>query len=125
MDLKAPYMSLKTFKKSGAYVLTPVWFASTNHNQLYVFSSKNAGKIKRIRNNAASEISECNWKGEKLKTWEGARSFIVEDPIEEKEAYRALTAKYKWQMHLVNFFSWMSGRIKKRSVIRIEIIEKK
>ena len=122
MNSKAPYLSLKTFKKSGAHVLTPVWFASTKHNQLHVFSSKNAGKIKRIKNNAATEISECDWKGEKLKTWEAARSYIVEDPIEEIEAYKALVNKYGWQMLAVNFFSWISGRIKKRSVIRIEII---
>ena len=121
MNLNAPYLSLKTFKKSGAHVLTPVWFASTNHNQLHVFSSKNAGKVKRIKNNAATEIAECDWKGDKLKTWEAARAFIVDDPIEENEAYRALTAKYRWQMHAVNFFSWISGRIKNRSVIRIEI----
>ena len=50
MDLNAPYLSLKTFRKSGASVATPVWFASTGHNQLHVFSAKNAGKIKRIRN---------------------------------------------------------------------------
>ena len=122
MDLNAPYLSLKTFKKSGAAVLTPVWFVSTNHNQLHVFSSKNAGKIKRIRNNPATEITECDWSGGKLKTWQSARSFIVEDPIEENEAYKALIGKYSLQMHAINFFSWMSGRIKKRSVIRIELV---
>ena len=122
MDLNAPYLSLKTFRKSGASVATPVWFASTGHRQLHVFSAKNAGKIKRIRNNAVTEITECDWRGRELKTWIAARSFIVEDPIEENEAYNALIGKYSFQMHAVNFFSWISGRIKKRSVIRIEIV---
>ena len=122
MDLSAPYLSLKTFRKSGASVATPVWFASTGHNQLHIFSARNAGKIKRIRNNAATEITECDWRGRELKTWLTARSFIVEDPIEENEAYKALIGKYNFQMHAVNFLSWISGRIKKRSVIRIEIV---
>ena len=122
MDLNASYMSLKTFRKSGASVATPVWFASTGHNQLHVFSAKNAGKIKRIRNDAVTEFTECDWRGRKLNTWIAARSFIVEDPIEENEAYKALIGKYGFQMHVVNFFSWLSGRIKKRSVIRIEIV---
>ena len=60
MDLNAPYLSLKTFKKSGAAVLTPVWFVSTNHNQLHVFSSKNAGKIKRIRKSKRVNTSEMS-----------------------------------------------------------------
>ena len=122
MNVNAPYLSLKTFRKSGAPVLTPVWFASGSHNRLYVFSSKNAGKIKRIRSNAATEITECNWRGRDLKTWEPARSFIVSDPIEENDAYKALVKKYKLQMHVVNLLSWISGRIKKRSVIKIEIL---
>ena len=122
MDLNAPYLSLKTFRKSGASVATPVWFAATGHNQLYVFSAKNAGKIKRIRNNAVTEITECDWRGRELKTWLAARSFIVENPNEENQAYKALIGKYNFQMHAVNFLSWLSGRIKKRSVIRIEIV---
>ena len=69
MDLNAPYLSLKTFRKSGAPVATPVWFALTGHNQLHVFSQKMLEKSKRIRNNAATEIAECDWRGKELKTW--------------------------------------------------------
>ena len=59
---------------------------------------------------------------ERAKDLEAARSFIVTDPNEENDAYEALIEKYNLQMHLVNLLSWISGRIKKRSVIRIEIV---
>lgn len=44
------FMVLTTFRKSGVAVPTTVWFAHEN-GKLYVTTSTNAGKLKRIRNN--------------------------------------------------------------------------
>ena len=38
------YMSLATFRRSGAEVATPVWFAAVD-GKLYVVSAGNAGKV--------------------------------------------------------------------------------
>ena len=46
----AQYMSLRTFRKSGVAVTTPVWFAETG-GKLYFLTANDAGKVKRIRNN--------------------------------------------------------------------------
>lgn len=59
---KAQYMSLKTFRKSGDAMPTPVWFAEEN-GKLYVMTLSNAGKIKRIRNNNAVEVAPCDLRG--------------------------------------------------------------
>jgi uncharacterized protein len=57
-----PYVSLTTFKKSGQRVATPIWFATAG-GKLYVYSELNAGKMKRIRNNARIEVAPCTVRG--------------------------------------------------------------
>ena len=41
------YLSLATFRRSGAEVATPVWFATVD-GRLYVVTSGDAGKAKRL-----------------------------------------------------------------------------
>ena len=47
------YISLKTFRKSGAPVETPVWFGEED-GKLYVMTRSDMGKTKRIRNSPKS-----------------------------------------------------------------------
>ena len=42
---QASYVSLKTFRKTGISVATPVWWAMSNDQVGYVFSAGEAGKI--------------------------------------------------------------------------------
>jgi uncharacterized protein len=46
---RARYMSLATFRKNGAEVATPVWFAEADL-KLYVIATDDSGKVKRLRN---------------------------------------------------------------------------
>jgi uncharacterized protein len=57
-----PYVSLTTFKKSGQRVETPIWFATAG-GKLYMYSELDAGKMKRIRNNARIEVAPCTFRG--------------------------------------------------------------
>src|SRR6266436_4687139 len=52
------YISLATFRKNGAAVYTPIWFAEDN-NKLYFMTSSKTGKYKRIRNNPQVKIAPC------------------------------------------------------------------
>ncbi|MFB5600936.1 MAG: PPOX class F420-dependent oxidoreductase [Nitrososphaeraceae archaeon] len=56
------YISLQTIRKNGSTVSTPVWFV-LKENKLFIRSSADSGKIKRIRNNNNVKISICNMKG--------------------------------------------------------------
>ena len=58
----ARFMSLKTFRKSGDAIPTPVWFAQKN-DKLYVMTLVDAGKVKRIRNNSTVEVAPCDMRG--------------------------------------------------------------
>jgi len=53
---------MATFRKSGAAVYTPVWFAEEN-GKLYVMTSPSTGKYKRIRNNPQIKIAPCTMRG--------------------------------------------------------------
>jgi len=56
------YISLATFRKSGAAIYTPIWFAEDN-NKLYFMTSSKLGKYKRIRNNPQVKIAPCTIRG--------------------------------------------------------------
>jgi PPOX class probable F420-dependent enzyme len=56
------YINLATFRKSGAPVNTPVWFAEEN-GKLYVMTNPTSGKYKRIRNNGQVKIAPCTIRG--------------------------------------------------------------
>lgn len=117
---RARYLSLATYRKTGESVPTPVWFAR-NNSAYYVFSARDVGKIKRLRNSSRAQIAPCDVRGGLLGDWQDAQAFIVQDATEIQSAYRALHAKYGWQIRTLDFFSRLSGKIKQREVIRIEL----
>ena len=114
----ARYLNLATFRKNGAEVATPVWFAERN-GAYYVFSTGDAGKVKRLRNSSRARIAPCDMRGGLLGEWVEAHAVVVKDRSERDAAYRALRDKYGWQMGLLDFFSRLGGRIGQRAVIRI------
>jgi PPOX class probable F420-dependent enzyme len=56
------YISLKTFRKSGAGVATPVWFGEEGE-RLYVMTRGDMGKTKRIWNNPQVRVAACTIRG--------------------------------------------------------------
>ncbi len=56
------YVLLTTFRRDGTPVPTPVW-AGRDGDELIVWTSTGAGKVKRIRNNATVELAECDLRG--------------------------------------------------------------
>lgn len=116
----ARYLSLATFRKTGAAVETPVWFAESE-GRLWVFSAGDAGKVKRLRNSPRSRVAPCDMRGKITGEWTESVSRLVDDPARIRTAHEALRTKYGWQMNLADFFSTLSGRVKTRAWIEIEI----
>jgi uncharacterized protein len=56
------YISLITFRKTGAAIGTPVWFGEEN-NKLYIMTISSSGKIKRVRNNPEVRVAACTMRG--------------------------------------------------------------
>ena len=88
------YINLETFKKDGTKVTTPVWVAQQN-NTLVVTTGKNAGKVKRIRNNGKAVIYTTNQSGSKRLSEElEVKGSILIDEELKTEAVNILKKKY-------------------------------
>ena|ERR1700722_9509588 len=56
------YISLKTFRKNGIGIATPVWFGEEN-GRLFVMTRSDMGKTKRIRNTPRVSVAPCTIRG--------------------------------------------------------------
>ncbi|WP_417766166.1 PPOX class F420-dependent oxidoreductase [Spongiibacter tropicus] len=113
------YILLSTRKRDGSWVATPVWAAGDAH-QLFVVSEGKAGKIKRLRNFADIRLAPCTVTGKPLGPEIAAQGFVLDD-TDAGEAHRQLLKKYGLQMRLLDLAAWLSGKIRKRRYIRIDL----
>jgi len=111
------YVSLATFRASGAEVRTPVWFAAVG-DKLYVFTAGQSGKAKRLRRSSRARVAPCDARGNVTGAWRDATARLVAPPA---DAERALRAKYGMQKRVLDFFSRLSGRMRNRVWIEIEV----
>src|SRR5262245_59184471 len=109
----ARYLSLATFRRNGAEVRTPIWFAVVD-DALYAFTAGGSGKVKRLRHSPRARIAPCDARGRVLGAWEDAVAHIVRDHESTVGAHAALRAKYGWQMRLLDLFSRLTGRARHR-----------
>src|SRR2546428_197910 len=72
------YMSLATFRRNGAEVATPVWFAAVA-GRLYVVSGGDTGKVKRIRNSPRARVAPCDARGSVRGAWQDATARVITD----------------------------------------------
>ena len=114
------YISLRTYKKDGTAVDTPVWFAEGS-GKLYVFTEADSYKVKRLRRDTRVQVAACGMTGSVSGAWLDGHARVVEGRRLVDRAYAALHAKYGWQMRLVDLLSRLAGRIHNRSILEIEL----
>lgn len=86
------FINLTTYRKSGAAVVTPVWFAKDG-DRLYVMTGASAGKVKRIRHTARVEVAPSDRQGAPLGQAQPGYARILA-AAEAQRANRLLTNKY-------------------------------
>jgi len=114
------YMSLATFRRSGAEVATPVWFAAAN-GRLYVFTAEQSGKVKRLRHSSRARVAPSDARGWVRGAWRDASARIVTEPRSIERARAALESKYGWQMRVTDLLSRLTGRINHRAWLEIQL----
>ncbi len=97
------YISVESFRKNGAGVAVPVWFAEEN-GILYVYSEADSGKVKRIRNNPRVRVAPCDMRGRVKGNWVEATAHILEG-AEARHADDLLNAKYPFQKRFLGFLA--------------------
>jgi PPOX class probable F420-dependent enzyme len=114
------YISLATFRRSGAEVATPVWFAALGA-RLYVFTMADSGKVKRLRHTPKARVAPSDMRGRVQGAWQPATARLVTDPGVIDRAHAALRAKYGVQVWVADFFSRLTGRLRRRAWIEVEL----
>jgi PPOX class probable F420-dependent enzyme len=113
------YVSLATFRRDGAEVATPVWFAEAA-GKLYVFTAGESGKVKRLRRSSRARIAPCDARGGLRGSWQDASAQLITDGGLVERARAALRAKYGLQLRIFDFFARLAGRAQRRAWIQIE-----
>ena len=91
------YISLKTFRKNGVGVATPVWFGEED-GKLYVMTRTTWGRAKRIRNNPQVRVAPCTIRG-KVTGPEFPATARILPPDEHSRARQTINRKY-WMARL-------------------------
>ncbi len=86
------YISLTTFRKTGAGVPTPVWFGEDDE-KLFIMTRSDMGKTKRIRNNAQVRVAPCTIRG-KVTGQEFAASARILPAEDRARARQSIDRKY-------------------------------
>ena len=90
------YINLETYRKNGQGVRTPVWFVERDKDDgsvLYVRTSDDTGKYKRVRKNPSVQIAPCDMRGTVKGKWIKGEARIAGE--EEKiKAFKMLEKKY-------------------------------
>ena len=111
------YLNLESYRKSGAGVRTPLWFAEEG-GVLYVYSTADSGKVKRIRNDPRVRIVPSDLKGNPQGEWVEARAEIL-DADAAARGHRLLRQKY-WMKRVMDFFGRLAGR--RHAVMAIRVL---
>ena len=113
------YINLETFKKDGNGVKTPVW-AAAQGGKLVVMTDGTSYKVKRLRNDPKIRAAGCDARGSVHGAWyEGTGKILDEAGAARAEA--TLLEKYGLQYRVLNFFSSIAGRKKRRAYLEISI----
>jgi uncharacterized protein len=91
--LRASYINLTTFRKSGVAVLTPVWFAE-HAGTIYVETGENFGKIKRVRHTPRVTMAPCTVSGKVTGSEVAGKARVVTATDEVYVAKGAMHKKY-------------------------------
>jgi PPOX class probable F420-dependent enzyme len=88
----APYVSLTTFRRTGAPVATPVW-AAPDGGSLVVWTRADSGKVKRLRHTSRVTVAPCDVRGRVTGPAVEGTGQIVPD-ADRAPALAALRRKY-------------------------------
>lgn len=97
---RARYVSLRTFRRDGTAVDTPIWFAA--HANSLVFRTKIGPKTKRLAIRPDVELTVCDYRGRVragARTYRGRATTLSE--AEATQANRELHRRYGWQWNIV------------------------
>jgi PPOX class probable F420-dependent enzyme len=119
---RSRYLNLGTFRRSGARVDTPLWFALLGP-ALVAFTQGASGKVKRLRATPRVRVAACDARGALRGDWLEGRARVIADPLRAEAALAALRDRYGWQFRLLELFARLGGRRRGWAVLEIELVD--
>jgi PPOX class probable F420-dependent enzyme len=117
----AEYISLRSYKRDGSPVDTPVWCAGLE-GKLVIFTLQESYKVKRVARNPRVQVAACDVRGKLKGPWsDGTCTPVERGSAHERDAYAAFARKYGLKMRIGNFFSSLVGRRKRRLVLEVAL----
>ena len=86
------YFALRTFRRDGTAVVTPIWLAPAG-DRWYGYTPSRSWKVTRLRANQRVEVAPANFHGAPHGPWRTGTARVL-PRAELRTAKRALTAKY-------------------------------
>ena len=102
------FLNLATFRKNGVPVVTTVLFALAN-GRIYVWTTKDSGKVKRIRNNPAVQIAPSTRMGRPLGQTANATARML-SATEQVEAQSLTAREFGWLKKVFGLIWRLQGR---------------
>ena len=90
---RARFIQLTTYRRSGAGVPTPLWFARNDRGGLYMVTHATAGKLKRLRANPRVAVAPCRGQGTPTGPEQEGTARVLSDD-ERPRAARAISRRY-------------------------------
>jgi PPOX class probable F420-dependent enzyme len=103
------YVMLTTFRKNGDRVGTPLWLA-VDDGELVVWTVRNSGKVKRIRNSGRVEVQACDSRGNTTHGEVAAGEARLLDDKATERVRDVIAKKYGIVGQITIFFSRLRGR---------------
>jgi uncharacterized protein len=108
------YINLTTFRKTGAAVATPLWFAEYQ-GVLYTQTFPTAGKLKRIKHTPRVTVALCTVNGKALGAEIEGEARIVTNEQENLLAEAALARKYGLIRRIYNGAMNVYGKLRRQA----------
>ena len=110
------YLNLETFRRSGAGVRTPVWFAE-DQGCLFIRTEATSGKVKRVRHQGRVRIAPSDAQGNPRGAWIEALAQLA--PPDQSELAQHLFRR-KYGLQLRGFEAMMRLRRGSWATLRID-----
>ena len=117
---QSTYVSLTTFRRTGAAVATPVW-AAPDDDALIVWTRADSGKVKRLRHTSRVTVAPCDFRGRlEGPAVDGGATFV--DHADWPGALAALRRTYGLRFQLGHVVAQLWHRLLGRSGYRHELL---
>src|SRR5689334_12897782 len=118
---KSIAMNLRSFRKDGTPVDTPVWVVKIDDECFASYTDDRSLKIKRLRNNPTVWIAACDVWARRSMPYYPATVRVVTEPEQRQRVFDLLRSKYRIHYMMSLWGSLLTNRVRHRVVLEYRV----